>query len=785
MKILSILSVFAALSGLCLTNVMAQTKSGSPYEGQIDAMMSKMSLREKLGQMVELDLRGVMTQDAKGNHVIDTRKLDSILINYKVGSFLNTPGPQGVTAAEWEKYMMQLQKATVKHVGIPLVFGVDENHGMTYTTDGTLMPQNINIAATFNREIAKRGAQVTAYETRACSVPWTYSPTMDLSRDPRWSRCWENFGEDCLLNAEMGKAMTIGFQGEDHNNIGQQNVAVSLKHFMGYGVPVTGTDRTPAIITLQDLKEKHFAPYKACVEAGALTIMVNSSSVNYIPMHANKEILTGWLKEGLDWDGMLITDWADVNNLYNREKVAKNKKEALCLAVNAGIDMIMEPYDCDVIDLMEELVNEGRIQVSRIDDACRRILRLKYRLDLFNHPYQKLKDYPDFASADHKAVSYQAALESMVLLENDGVLPLKKGKKILVAGPNANSLRTLNGAWTLTWQGKDVDEILKKLADDTANRKQKDGGPFIKPNTIYEALCKEFGSENVVLDQTLTYDNKGKFEEEILNDPDMTALKRKASEADVIIACIGENSYCETVGNITDLNLSPNQRNMVKILAATGKPVILVINEGRPRIVSDIVPLASAVIDVMLPSNHGGDALAALLSGRENFSGKLPFSYPRNISAFTCYDYRASEVVGTMQGSYDYSSDVSFQWAFGSGKSYTTYEYSNLRCTPETFSADDVLTVTVDVSNTGKVAGKESVLLFSTDVVASQVPEVRRLRDFCKITLQPGEKQTVTFCLPASKLAFVNSKGEWTLEPGEFVLQVGNQSRTIKHTNPQ
>ena len=777
--ILAILSVCVALSGLIPTDTVAQTQSSSPYESQIDALMSKMSLREKLGQMVELDLRGVMMQDEKGRYVIDAEKLDSILINYKVGSFLNTPGPQGVTAAEWEKYMMQLQKATIKHVGIPLVFGVDENHGMTYTSDGTLMPQNINIAATFNRELARKGAQVTAYETRACSVPWTYSPTMDLSRDPRWPRCWENFGEDCLLNAEMGKAMTIGFQGEDHNNIGQQNIAVSLKHFMGYGAPVTGKDRTPAIITLQDLKEKHFAPYKACVEAGALTIMVNSGSVNYIPMHANKEILTGWLKEGLNWDGMLVTDWADVNNLYNREKVAENKKEALCLAVNAGIDMIMEPYECDVVDLMEQLVNEGRIPQSRIDDACRRILRLKYRLDLFNHPYQKLKDYPEFASAEHKAVSYQAALESMVLLENNGVLPVAKGKKILVAGPNANSLRALNGAWTLTWQGKDVDEILQKLADDTAKRKPKDDAPYVKPNTIYEALCQEFGRDNVILDQTLTYNNKGKFEEEILKDPDMSELKRKALEADVIIACIGENSYCETVGNITDLNLSQNQCNMVRTLAETGKPVVLVLNEGRPRIVSDIAPLASAVIDVMLPSNFGGDALAALLSGRENFSGKLPFSYPRTISAFTCYDYRASEVVGTMQGSYDYSSDVSFQWAFGTGKSYTTYEYSNLRCTPETFSAGDVLTVSVDVCNMGKVAGKESVLLFSTDVIASQVPEVRRLRDFSKITLSPGETQTVTFSIPASKLAFVNSKGDWTLEPGEFVLQIGNQSKVI------
>lgn len=768
-----------ALATGAFSSAYAQQKMSSPYEAQITAMMEKMSLKEKLGQMVELDLRGVMTTDAKGNNIIDTHKLDSILINYKVGSFLNTPGPQGVTAAEWEKFMTQLQKATIKHVGIPLVFGVDENHGMTYTSDGTLMPQNINIAATFNREVAKKGAQVTAYETRACSVPWTYSPTMDLARDQRWSRAWENFGEDCLLNAEMGKAMTLGFQGEDYNHVGQQNIAVSLKHFMGYGAPVTGKDRTPAIINIQDLKEKHFAPYKACVEAGALTIMVNSGSVNYIPMHANKEILTGWLKEGLQWDGMLITDWADVNNLFNREKVAKNKKEALCLAINAGIDMIMEPYDCDVIELMAQLVEEGRIPASRIDDACRRILRLKYRLDLFNHPYQKLKDYPEFASAGHKAVSYNAAVESMVLLKNNGVLPLQKGKKILVTGPNANSLRSLNGAWTLTWQGKDVDEILQKLADDTAKRKAKDGGPYIKPNTIYEAMCQEFGKDNILFDQTLTYNNKGNFEDEILKDASFAELLQKANEADVIVACIGENSYCETVGNITDLNLSKNQRDMVKALAKTGKPIVLILNEGRARIISDIEPLASAVVDVMLPSNHGGDALAALLSGKENFSGKLPYSYPRTISAFTCYDYRASEVVGTMEGSYDYSSDVSFQWPFGFGLSYNKYEYSNLRCTPQSFSKDDVITVSVDVRNAGNRVGKESVLLFSTDVLASQVPEVRRLRDFTKVELQPGETKTVSFSLPASKLAFVNQKGDWTLEPGEFVISVGNQTNSI------
>lgn len=773
--------IISGLALLAATEATAQPAIArdEAIEAKVESVLRNMTLDEKLGQMMEIDLRAVMVQDKNGAWVIDHQKLDSIHSNYKVGSFLNTPGPQGVTAAEWEKVMQTVQASAIRHTGIPTVFGVDENHGVTYTTDGTLMPQNINVGATFNRDIAMKAAKVTAYETRACSVPWTYSPTMDLARDARWPRCWENFGEDCLVNAEMGRAMTIGFQGSDPNHIGPYNVAVSLKHFMGYGVPVSGKDRTPAIIAPQELKEKHFAPYKACIEAGALTVMVNSGSVNYIPMHANREILTGWLKEGLDWDGMLITDWADINNLFNREHVAKDKKEALRLAINAGIDMIMDPYDCNCIALLHELVDEGKVKAERIDDAVRRILRLKARLNLFEQPLQKLKDYPMFAGKEHRQVAYDGAVESMVLLKNSGILPLGQGKRILLTGPNANSLRTLNGGWTYTWQGKDVDEILKKLQDDTATRKAKHGGPFIKPNTIYEALCNVFGKENVTLDTSLEYNNDGNYDEETLNDPTFAKAVEAAKQADVIVACIGENSYTETPGNLNDLTLSANQRNLVKTLAKTGKPIVIILNEGRPRIIADIEPLAEAVVDIMLPSNAGGDALANLLAGKENFSGKLPFSYPRHISSYTCYDYRASEVVGTMEGSYDYSADVSFQWPFGHGLSYTTFEYSNLRCDKQTFDAGDTLTISVDVKNTGTMKGKEAVLLFSTDVVASQVPEVRRLRDFQKAELEPGETKTVTFRLPASALAFVNPDGEWTLEPGDFIIQTGNLKQRI------
>lgn len=774
----TLITITACLLTALTSAAQPAIQRDSELEAKIEKTMATMSLDQKIGQMIELDLRMVTKVDKKGQVFIDQHMLDSLFQNYHVGSLLNHPGTHGVTAAEWEKYMAQIQKSSIKYTGIPTVFGLDQNHGTTYTLDGTLFPQNINVAATFNRELARRAAEITAYETRACSVPWTYSPTMDLSREPRWPRCWENFGEDCLVNAEMGKAMTLGFQGTDPNHIGQQNIAVSLKHFMGYGVPLSGMDRTPAIISLQDLKEKHFAPYKACVQAGALTIMVNSASINYQPVHSNKELLTGWLKEGLDWDGMLITDWADVNNLYNREHVAANKKEALCLAVNAGIDMIMEPYDCSCLQIIKELVAEGRIPASRIDDACRRILRLKYRLNLFDHPTQRLKDYPLLGSDQHRQAAYNSAVESMVLLKNNGTLPLSKNKKILLIGPNANTLRALNGAWTCTWQGKDVDELYAKTYVQNGRK---------MPNTIYTALCEEFGKENIILDNSLLYDNNASYDKEIVTPSPNT--QHPTPDYDVIVACIGENSYCETVGNLTDLRLSENQRNMVKQLHKLGKPLVLIINEGRPRIIEDIEPLADAIVDIMLPSNSGADALAALLTGRENFSGKLPFSYPRNISTYTCYDYRASEVVGTMSGAYDYSADVSFQWPFGHGLSYTTFEYSNLNVTldypstntqqPSPNTHEGVLTVTVDVRNTGNVAGKESVLLFSQDIVASQVPEIRRLRDFTKISLAPGQQQTVTFRLPVSALKFVNAKGDWVFEPGDFNIQIANLTKKI------
>ena len=579
---------------------------------------------------------------------------------------------------------------------------------------------------------------------------------MDLSRDPRWPRVYESFGEDAILNSKMVVAEIRGYQGKDTNHIDQYHVGTSTKHYFAYGAPWTGKDRTPAYLAPQMIREKYFEPFKAAALAGTLTMMVNSASVNGVPVHASYEYLTKWLKEDLQWDGFLVTDWADINNLFSREKVAKDKKDAIRIAINAGIDMSMDPYSVDFCILLKELVLEGKVKMERIDDAVRRILRAKYRLGLFDQPNTGGKGYEKFGSEEFAQKALKAAEESEILLKNEGdILPLAKGKKILLTGPNANQMRCLHGGWSYTWQGSRAEDLSEKY------------------NTIYEALCNKYGKENIILEQGVTYNEDKAYYDE--NEPQIDKAVAAAAQADVIIAAIGENSYTETPGNLTDLWLSENQRNLVKALAKTGKPIILVLNEGRPRLIADIEPLAKAVVNILIPGNYGGDALANLLAGDANFSGKMPFTYPREINSLNTYDYKVSEEVGTMAGAYNYDAKVSLQWPFGYGMSYTTYEYSNLKVDKAQFTADDVLKVTVNVKNTGKKAGKEAVLLYSSDLIASIVPDNKRLRDFTKIELQPGEVKTVTFELPAKNLAFVGADGKWTLEEGEFELKVGNQ----------
>ena len=756
-------------TGVCLTAGGQKPAPAIPsdpvIEAHIQEWLKKMTLEEKIGQMCEITIDVVSDFEAskKNGFTLNPAMLDTVIGKYKVGSLLNVPLSVAQKKEKWAEAIKQIQDLSMKEIGIPCIYGVDQIHGTTYTLDGTMFPQGINMGAAFNRELTEKAAAISAYETKAGCIPWTYAPVVDLGRDPRWSRMWENYGEDCYVNAEMGKASVRGFQGSDPNHIGEYNVAACMKHYMGYGVPVSGKDRTPSSISRSDMREKHFAPFLAAIRQGALSVMVNSGVDNGMPFHANRELLTEWLKEDLNWDGMIVTDWADINNLCTRDHIAATKKEAVKIAINAGIDMSMVPYEVSFCDYLKELVQEGEVPMSRIDDAVARVLRLKYRLGLFENPYWDIKKYNKFGSEEFACVALQAAEESEVLLKNEGnILPLAKGTKILLAGPNANSMRCLNGGWSYSWQGH--------LADECA-------GAY---NTIYESLCNKYGKENIIYEPGVTYapyKNDNWWEE---NQPEIEKSVAAASRADVIIACIGENSYCETPGNLTNLTMSENQRNLVKALAATGKPVILILNQGRPRIINDIVPLAKAVVNVMLPSNYGGDALANLLAGDANFSGKMPFTYPKHINALANYDYKPCENMGQMGGNYNYDSVMDVQWEFGFGLSYTTYSYSNLKVDKTSFTADDVLTVSVAVTNTGKVTGKESVLLYSKDLVASSTPDNIRLRNFEKIELNPGETKTVTMQLKGSDLAFVGYDGKWRLEKGDFKLKCGNQWTDIQ-----
>ena len=812
------LALAALTLAACSPSQKNQVEPAIPQDPQIEKniqdWLKKMTLDEKVGQMLELNLDLVGSVQIKGDAKVDRKKLhevlsqfgnstpeqiaevmamsdeevkeklggygldiyesntvrewtineaalDSVIGKWKVGSILNAPG-HALTPEHWQTIITKIQEKSMEYIGIPCIYGLDNNHGVTYVAGGTLFPQNINVAASFNTDLAFTSSEICAEESRAANCPWVYNPTIDLGRDPRWSRIWESYGEDAIVTSRMVEAAVRGYQGEDNNHIDGKHVATSVKHYFAYGAPWSGKDRTPAYLSPQMLREKYFEGFKNAIRAGAMTIMVNSASINGMPVHASYEYLTKWLKEDLNWDGMIVTDWADINNLFSREKVAKDKKDAIRIAINAGIDMSMDPYSVDFCVLLKELVEEGKVPMSRIDDAVARVLRVKYRLGLFDAPNTKLEDCPKFGSAEYAEVSLHAAEESEVLLKNEGVLPIAQGKKILVTGPNANQIRCLNGGWSYTWQGTNDPKFVEQY------------------NTIYEALSNKFGAQNVFLEQGVTYNEKGAYWAE--NEPQIQKAVSAAAKADIIVACIGENTYCETPGNLTDLNLSQNQKDLVKALAKTGKPIVMIINGGRPRLLADIEPLTKAVVDIFLPGNYGGDALANLLAGDVNFSAKMPYTYPKEINSLINYDFKVSEQVSTMAGAYDYDAKVTQQWAFGYGLSYTTYEYSNLKAAVTDFKAGDQLTFTVDVKNTGEVAGKEPVLLYSSDLVASLVPDSRRLRAFQKIELQPGETKTVTFTIPASALAFVGADGKWILEEGEFAITVGGQAVTINAT---
>ena len=770
MKIRSFLSV--ALAGVMVffvgcgkqsPKVAPAIPSDPQIEAQVKKIVSGMTLEEKIGQMCQITIGAIEDYRVRAEYKINKEALDKMIKEYKVGSFLNTPRDVGQNLSKWHEIIDQITTASINELHIPTLYGVDQIHGGTYTLGATLFPQGINMGASFNRDLVREEAEISAYETRAAAIPWTFAPVLDLGRDPRWSRQWENFGEDPLVNAALGVEAIKGFQGDDPNHIDGNHVAACLKHYMGYGVPTSGKDRTPSHITDAEMRDKFFAPYLATIRAGALSVMVNSGNNNGIPFHASYKYLTQWLKEDLNWDGLIVTDWADIQNLYTRDHVAASRKEAIKMAINAGIDMSMDPYNPDFCTLLKELVDEGEVPMSRIDDAVSRCIRLKLRLGLFEKPIiDGDVDYSRYGCEEFAAKALLAAEEGEVLLKNENdLLPLAVGKKVLVCGPNANTIRGLNGGRSYTWQGKRADEL---------------GAQY---NTILEAMQREFGEANVTYAEGVRYIEQANWFDEYTDDKMLQEAVNAARRADVVMVCVGENSYCETPGNLTELALSANQQELVKALAKVGKPIVLVLNEGRPRIIREIEPLCAAVIDIFLPGNYGGDALARLVSGKANFSAKMPISYPRHEQSITTYDYKPCEQTDVMEGAYNYDAVVSQQWAFGYGLSYTTYRYSRLTVDKSTFGPADVLTFSVDVTNTGKVAGKEPVLLFASDLVATSTPDNRRLRAFDKVALQPGETKTVTFKLPATDLAFVDDCGRWVLEAGDFRFQAGDQTLTV------
>ena len=765
-----ILLLCALSAALFSAAQQSNLKNSKHYiEYRVDSVLATMTLEEKAGQMAQYTVdvigEGGDLYSSDEPFSLNEAMLDTVLGKYKVGSILNTANNRARTTEVWERTIKAIQQRAIKETGIPVVYGIDAIHGVTYTAGATFFPQEIGMAATFNRDLVTKGAEITAYETRASNIPWNFSPTMDVGRDARWSRIWESFGEDTYVNAEMGTAVVRGYQGENRNAVGTNNVAACLKHYIGYGVPVSGKDRTPAVISESDLREKFFEPFRAAiVEGGALSVMVNSGIINGVSTHADYRLLTQWLKEDLNFDGVVVTDWADVQNLLSRDHIVHNYRDAVRVSINAGIDMVMEPYNLQFLPTLIDLVKSGEVSQERIDDAVRRVLRMKFRLGLFEKPYWSRNEYPDFGSKQHEAVAKAAADESITLLKNENdILPLKKGAKLLVTGPNANSMRTLNGGWSYSWQGEKTEEFAQEY------------------NTIYEALRNKFGTDNVKLEEGVTYNMSGQYFEE--NEPDIESAVNAASDVDYIVLCVGENSYCETPGNLNELTLSDNQTALALALQKTGKPVILVLNEGRPRLIRTIEPGSQAVVHTYLPGNFGGDALADVLSGDVNPSGKLPYTYPKFEQSLITYDHKPSQNLDQkMEGAYDYGAETSVQYPFGFGLSYTTFDYSNLTIDNKEFAPGEVITVTVNVKNSGSVAGKESVLLFTSDLVASLTPDVRRLRAFDKVELQPGENKTVTFTMNADELAFVNAGGKWTIEEGGFRFQIGDLTDVVKCT---
>ncbi|MFE3847262.1 glycoside hydrolase family 3 N-terminal domain-containing protein [Flavobacterium sp. LB3P45] len=718
----------------------------SEINQKVSELLSKMSIEEKIGQMTQIT---VTNFEAKGKPgVFDIAKLREAIQTYHIGSILNVPNPGAPTIKKWNEVITTISnEANKTRLKIPVLYGIDAIHGSSYTAGATLFPQQIGIAATFNTEIARKGSEISAYETRASSIPWVFSPDLDLPRNPSWSRIWESFGEDAYLSSQMGKAMVEGFEG---NNVASKyHVASCMKHFIGYGSTTTGKDRTPSIIPERVLRQFDLTIYQAAIKAGAKSIMVSSGEINGTPVHASKHLITDILKTELGFEGVVVTDWKDIIYLHSRHKVAETNRDAVRIAVLAGIDMSMVPEDYTFYTDLLDLVAKGEVPVSRIDDAVSRILQMKFKLNLFQDTVANLKDYPKFGSPEFINEAYNAAAESITLLKNnDAVLPLAKNEKILVTGPTANSMKYLNGGWSYNWQGENSDTY---AADKF---------------TILEALQDKAGHENVLYTQGADFAT--------FNDAEIEKAVELGKSASKIILCLGEKNYTETPGDISNLYITEPQSRLALALSKLNKPIILVLNEGRPRLISNFEDKMNAVIQCYLPGNEGARALADILFGTINPSGKLPYNYPRYPNSLEKYNRKHTESLGDEEQNNDaqYEKSYSPQFEFGSGLSYTTFAYSNLKINKSEINDTDDLTVTVDVKNNGELAGKEAVLLYLSDNYASITPEVKALKRFTKISLAPNETKTIIFTLNQKDLQFVNNDLKWISEKGTFKIQI-------------
>ena len=737
-----------AISFLGSISSFAQTKK---VDVNIVALIKKMSIEEKAGQMTQIDL-GVIAEGGicalKNPQTIDLKKIQEAISKYHIGSILNVGCGSGTISLEnWHKILntIHLENARLSKNNIPILYGIDAIHGANYTIGATLFPQQIAQAATWNPALVKKGYEITAYEVRATGIPWNFSPVLDLGRQPLWSRFFETFGEDVYLAKTMTKVAIEGYQGNDVSN--PYKVASCMKHFLGYSMPLSGKDRTPAWISDRELREYFLPTFQTAISSGAKTVMINSGDINGTPVHANYDILTKLLRNELGFKGVAVTDWEDIYKLVNVHRIAKTKKEAVKMAIMAGIDMSMTPNDFEFTTLLVELVKEGSIPESRLDLSVKRILQLKKDLALFSQTEFEQSKYPLFGSEEHAKASYDVAKESMTLLKNkNNILPLKSNDKIFVCGPAANSLNLLNGAWTHTWQG----------VDPSYNTKNK--------FTILDALQNQNGL-NVSYELGVSIDSIQNIE----------ACLREAKKADKIIICVGETPSTEIVGNINDLTLSFPQIELINQLATLEKPIILVCNFNRPRILNVIESKVDAILYSYLPGDEGGKAIKDVLIGIENPSGKLPFTYPRFVNSFVHYDHKATEDLDV-----DFSMNAyKPQFDFGFGMSYTTFEYSNLIVSDTNFYDKQKITVSVTVKNTGKVKGKEVVQLYYNDLVASITPSVKKLTKFSKIELKPNETRKIEFEIKKSDFSFINKDLKRVTEPGEIELIINNLKKII------